>query len=164
MQTLFQLSVKEAMTTHVVTVDITGDVQCALDLMAENHVAALPVVDGHNHCVGILSASDIVQFARELDHGLAEFESSGVLTWGAYLEHLGENAGYKAVRDMMTVEVASITECTSLANAAAAMLREKVHRLPVLDKHGKLLGLLSTTDILRAFVEHSREGFADKQE
>jgi len=162
MQTLFQLPVKDAMTTGLVTVDVDDDIHGALDLMADNRVAALPVVDGHNHCVGMLTASDIVQFARELDHGLADFESSGVLTWAAYLKHLGESTGFNAVRELMTEEVASISDGASLAGAAATMLREKVHRLPVVDKHGKLKGVLSTTDILCAFVEHSEEQFADE--
>ncbi len=159
MQTLFEITASQAMSKHLVTVDLGDDIHSALDLMAENRVAVLPVVDGHNHCVGILSASDVVQFARELDHGIAEFENSGVLTWGAYLEFLGENAGHKAVSELMTEEVVAITPTTSLAAAAAKMIRDKVHRLPVVDKNRKLLGVLSSTDILSAFVEHSSEEF-----
>ena len=41
--------------------------------------------------------------------------------------------------------------------AAAEMLRYRVHRLPVVDKQGKLLGIISTMDILTSFVEGTPE-------
>jgi CBS domain-containing protein len=37
--------------------------------------------------------------------------------------------------------------------AASDMLRERVHRLPVVDEQGRLLGIISMSDVLRAFVE-----------
>jgi CBS domain-containing protein len=54
--------------------------------------------------------------------------------------------------DLMTEDVVAVGAGELLSQAAVVMLRERVHRLPVLDNEKRLLGILSSTDILKAVV------------
>lgn len=59
----------------------------------------------------------------------------------------------RTVGELMTENVATVTAERTLPEAAREMLRHRVHRLPVVDKKGKLLGIISTMDVLKAFAD-----------
>lgn len=150
---LFQRRVKDAMQTHVVTVNAQDTVHDALERMLENKVSALPVVDHRGQCVGILSSRDFVDMAHELDQDFHEAFHESEVWWSAFIRNLSENIGDQSVMDLMTEEVISVAADDLLVHAARTMLAQRVHRLPVIDDHQRLLGIISTTDVLRAFVE-----------
>ncbi len=54
------------------------------------------------------------------------------------------------VGERMTKRPITVTEETSLPEALELMRKEKIRRLPVLDKHGKLVGIVTELDLLRA--------------
>ncbi|MCS7178767.1 MAG: CBS and ACT domain-containing protein [Anaerolineae bacterium] len=54
------------------------------------------------------------------------------------------------VGERMTPRPITVTEDTSLPEALELMRKEKIRRLPVLDKHGKLVGIVTELDLLRA--------------
>ena len=60
--------------------------------------------------------------------------------------------GQRNISDLRSDRVNTISREATLAGAAAQMLRDRVHRLPVVDDEEKLLGILSTMDVLEAFV------------
>ena len=154
-QGVYEQRVSSVMSRDLVTVDAGDSVHDAIQLMAENKVAALPVVDRRGKCVGFLSSSDLVEVTREVDAGLYELESTEETLWGAYLGKLGDHVGHQSVMDLMSESVISVGPDVRLFEAASQMLREHVHRLPVLDNEQHLVGIVSMTDILRAFVEHA---------
>jgi CBS domain-containing protein len=154
----YDLRVIDVLNKNVVTVSANDTLQTALELMTENRVAALPVVDGRERCAGILSASDVVEIARSIneemhDHG-REDEASYQWLRDNVAEH---DMARRLVNEFMTDSVATVTAEHPLSEAAAEMLRHRVHRLPVVDKQGKLFGIISTMDILKAFVEGAPE-------
>ena len=150
---VYEKRTKDVMSRHVVTIDAKDSVHDALQLMAENKVAALPVVDRQGRCVGILSTSDLVEVTRDVDAGLNELEKTDEPLWGAFLDKLGDNVGHQSVMDLMSDAVVSIGPDARLFEAASRMLRDHVHRLPVVGENERLLGIVSMTDILVAFVE-----------
>jgi CBS domain-containing protein len=150
---LFQRRVKDAMQTHVVTVNSQDTVHDALERMLENKVSALPVVDHRGQCVGILSSRDFVDMAHELDEDFHDASHESEVWWSAFMRSLSENIGDQSVMDLMTEEVVSVTADDLLVHAARIMLTQRVHRLPVIDDQQHLLGIISTTDVLRAFVD-----------
>jgi CBS domain-containing protein len=150
---LYQRQVKDMMSTDVVTVNAHDTVHEALELMLENKVSALPVVDHLGCCVGILSTRDFVDVTHDLDEGLYTMEHASEVWWDVFMRNLSESVGQQSVSDIMTEDVVFVTPDKNLVQAAAQMLRERVHRLPVLDDQRRLVGLLSSTDVLKAFVE-----------
>lgn len=150
---LYEKRVKDVMSRDVVTIEAGASIHDALQLMAENKVAALPVVDRSGRCMGMISTSDLVDVTRDLDEGLLELEESDEWSFGHVIARVGDGISHQSVMDLMSEQIAS-TEPEDLLHAAASrMLRERIHRLPVLADDGQLLGILSTTDILSAFVE-----------
>jgi CBS domain-containing protein len=150
---LYQRCVKDVMSKHVVTVNAGDTVHQALEVMIENKVSVLPVVDHQGHCVGILSTSDLVDVTYELDAGLNAAEHESELWWGPFIRNLSQNVAQQSVLDLMTEEVVAVAPNTPLVQAAGDMLRERVHRLPVVDDKRRLVGILSMSDVLQAFVE-----------
>ena len=154
-ENLYDRRVKEVMSRDLVTINASDAVHEAIQLMSENKVAALPVVDRNGKCIGFLSSSDLVEVTRDVDAGLYELESTEQTMWGAYLDKLGDHVGHHSVMDLMSETVISVDQEAPLFDAASLMLREHIHRLPVLDRNQHLVGIVSMTDILRAFVDHA---------
>ncbi|MCA9248851.1 MAG: CBS domain-containing protein [Planctomycetales bacterium] len=150
---LFQRPVKTVMNKHVVAVHPQDSIHEALALMVENRVSALPVVDSHGRCGGIISTSDIIDLTYELDEELAGLgrAEEGARQW--IIEKLADGLDDRQVTDLMTSEVSSVCPECSLVEAASIMRRHHVHRLPVIDKRGHLVGILSTLDVLDALIE-----------
>ena len=147
------LRVGDIMSKEVVYVDCADTVQEALNLMVENRIAALPVVNSRLHCVGMLSTSDLVGIARDLSEDLLHLDEITSLTGGWLVNKLGEEFGDKRLEDLMTAGVETIEREATVGKAAREMLRHHVHRLPVVDQGGRLLGIVSTMDILAVLAE-----------
>jgi len=141
------------MQSHVVTVNAQDTVHDALERMLENKVSALPVVDHRGQCVGILSSRDFVDMTRELDQDFHDASHDSEIWWTGFIRNLSENFGDQSVMDLMTEEVIAIGADDLLVDAARTMLAQRVHRLPVIDGQRRLVGIVSTTDVLRALVE-----------
>ncbi len=149
---LYHQRVKDAMNRDVVTVHVQDTVQDALNLMLENKVSGLPVLDHQGKCVGMLSSRDFMDMTHELDLDFDEDLSVSGVWWNSFMRGLSENIGAKSVMDLMSEDVVSVRADDLLVDAARIMLREKIHRLPVLGAHNRLIGIISTTDMLRALV------------
>jgi len=145
--------VKHVMSHVVVTAgsdDTIGDV---LTLMQENRLSAIPIVDHKERCVGIFTLSDLVAFTRGLEDEIENLTDAGEDP-SAVISRLREHSvGREQVSARMTAAVASIDPEAPLSKAASEILRNSIHHLPVLDGHQRLAGIISTIDILTAFVE-----------
>jgi len=94
-----------------------------------------------------------VDMTHDLDEDFHEASHESEVWWGVFVRNLSENIGEQSVMDLMTEEVISVRADDFLVRAARTMLTARVHRLPVLDGEHRILGIISMTDILRAFVE-----------
>ena len=106
-----------------VTIRRGKTVQDALRMMAEYHIGGIPVVDGENHLVGIVTNRDL-RFERHMD---------------------------RLVDDVMTKEnLVTTHQQTDLANAAQILQENKIEKLPVVDGDNHLIGLITYKDITKA--------------
>ncbi len=144
--------VKSVMSRQVVSISHHETLHEALRLMTDNRVAAIPVVDQHDTCIGILSTSDLIDVTREVDEELYQHEDDDSPR-GWLVGLLADRLGHQHVESVMTDSVATVSPTTTVTDAAAEMLENFVHRLPVVSDSGKLLGIVSATDILRALVD-----------
>ncbi|MDH3603900.1 MAG: CBS domain-containing protein [Candidatus Tectomicrobia bacterium] len=144
--------VKDAMSSVVISVGPDDTIHEALVLMAQYRVTVLPVTDGRDRCMGILSTSDLIDPTRELEEELHDVErvSDQFRQW--IIEKLTQaNMGQQKVRELMTGSVAAVDRETPIQEATGEMLRHRVHHLPVVDENRKLLGIVSTIDMLSVF-------------
>jgi predicted transcriptional regulator len=114
----------------------------------------MPVVDGDRNVLGIVSEADIL--AKEGDDRRG---GGGFLQWLVDPGDPWITARFDAVTvgDAMSQPALTITAERPLADAATMMLDEGINRLPVVDDDGKLIGLVSRGDLVRAFARPDDE-------
>lgn len=149
----YKMTVGDVMSRDVVSVMADDTVHDCIQRMVENRVYSLPVLGMHNECVGFISSSDLMEVTQELDEDLSDLENADAVTGRWLLERLMEGVGHTKVAEVMSEDVATVGEDTRLSKAAREMLRNGVHRLPVVNLKDHVVGIISTTDILSAFVD-----------
>ena len=150
---IYKRRVKDIMSRDVVTINAADTIHEALTLMGENRVSALPVVDNHNNCVGILSTSDLVDMTRDVDDDVYQLEFVDPTTRRFLLDKLTHSMGSETVQSFMSEAVATIDAETTIGRATREMLRNHIHHLPIVDIHDHLIGIISTMDILAEFAD-----------
>jgi CBS domain-containing protein len=130
------MRVADVMQTDLKVVRGGDSISDAVALLADSHVSGVPVVDEAGHLVGVLSSSDILEALAEHNDPAAR-ES-------VFDETL--------VQDLMTPRPQSISPDATLRDAAQRLLYLEVHRLFV-ERAGKLVGVVSTSDLVRAMAE-----------
>ncbi len=112
-------------------------------------VKGLPVLNAAGKMIGFLSMGDILKAVFPSYMGLMNL---GDFTWDGMVEDMAKKAGNKKVSDMMTREVISVEEDSSLMECVDHMLKHNVKRLPVIGKDGKIAGILYERDIFFAIT------------
>ncbi len=148
-----QTALKDVVSTDVVHVNPRNTLREALAAMTENRVSALPVVDARQRCVGVISVTDLLGVAKDLGDELNALSEARALDHEALVGKL-ERADLLTdpVQDWMSLDPVSIALESSIQHAAQVMLRNRVHRLVVLDDQQRLVGVVSTMDLLAAFA------------
>jgi CBS domain-containing protein len=129
------MRVAELMQRNVRTIDSEACVAEVVVSLADAHISGLPVVDKGGRMIGVVSASDVLT---------AEAEAEGQNIGRELLEGT-------SVRDIMTARPYTVSPDEDVREAARQMLYADVHRLFVAEDD-RLVGVLSTTDIVRAFA------------
>jgi len=128
--------------TPVVEVLSVGDtLAAARDRLERGHIRHLPVVDGENRLVGLLTHRNIL--AAWLSHGHPDRERPEAIASEVPVEMVME-------RDVLTVD-----ENTTAARAAELLERYKFGCLPVVDEHHRVVGIITEAD----FVHFARTFF-----
>ncbi len=106
-----------------ITIKRGSKVRDALAIMAEYHIGGIPVVNDENYLVGIVTNRDL-RFEKNLD---------------------------KEIDQVMTKEnIVTTTQQTDMEAASQILQENKIEKLPVVDKDGKLVGLITYKDITKA--------------
>jgi CBS domain-containing protein len=130
----------EMMTPHVVSIHADATIAEAAALLTDKGVTAVPVVAADGRPVGVLSRTDVVAH---------DCEAADVLPADGGREAPAEKAGPARVGDIMTQFVFAVAPSAPAAVVVDAILSLSVHRLFVTDAQGAIIGVISTTDVLR---------------
>lgn len=140
------MHVRDAMTTGVATVAPHTPLKDVARVLVERRISGVPVVDAEGTVLGVVSEGD---FLLKEVHGTEEPRRLWARLRGR--EHDAEIALATTAGDLMTTPAVTIGAGRSLHAAAALMASRKVNRLPVVEG-GRLVGILTRADIVRAFV------------
>lgn len=132
--------VRERMTRNPVTVSEDASMHDALRLMRERKVRRLPVLDKAGKMVGIVSEKDLLYASPSPATTLSVFEVN-------YL------VAQIKVSQLMSKKIITVGEDTPLEEAARIMVDNKIGGLPVVDKVGNLVGIITETDLFKIFLE-----------
>lgn len=140
-------TVKDVMSTLPISVSETTSFQEIAARLRECRVSAFPVLDADGKVTGVVSEADLL--VKEAVLG----EPGGVAGLLAGLVHHAERAkaGGVTAADLMTSPAVTIRPDDTVEHAAKLMYNRKVKRLPVVDQGGRLVGIISRTDILAVF-------------
>lgn len=106
--------------------------------MKHKGIQHLPVMSVHGTLVGMVSSHDLLPYAHELES----------------VNSPEPSVGYKLAHVTRT-RILSATPTTEIREIAHIMLEEHVSGVPILDSSRHLIGILTTSDILRAIVHQS---------
>lgn len=137
----------EIMSRDVVAVGPHAPLKEALELLRRNRVKALPVTDETRRVLGVVTQTDLLDKSD----------------WGPAGPRLGlgrrlrltltrARAPHGAVEDIMTAPALTARPDTPVSDVVAAMARAGLHHLPVVDGDGRLVGVVSQTDIVSALL------------
>jgi CBS domain-containing protein len=137
--------VRDVMTTKVVSVTRHSDYHQIARLLHEHHLTAVPVVTPEGRVAGVVSEADLLR-KQEL-HESAGKEPAWLLRPADRTK-----AEAKTAEGLMTAPAVTIGPDALLGTAARLMSARHVKRLPVVDEDGRLVGIVSRTDLLRVFL------------
>lgn len=132
--------ISHIMTKTVITINQNDDLKSVVQKLKSNSIRHLPVVNG-KEVVGIISRTDINR-----------------LTFGALFD--GQDGADEAVLEMLTIpqvmtsKPKTVSPDLIIRDLAEIFVTEEFHAVPVVDQ-GELKGIVTTTDVLKYFLEES---------
>jgi len=152
-KTLLNLTATDLMSASVVMVPEEMSLQGAAHLLAQSQVTGAPVVNNEGRCVGVLSATDFVNWVDKGKPG-ASAQEVGSSFWAAWHIFDPTQLPVDAVHNYMTRDPVIVGPNTSIGALARMMIDAHIHRVIVADYKGKPAGIVSSTDVLAA-VAHA---------
>lgn len=131
--------VQEAMTVHTRTVRPDQSLSDVRSIFEEEGFRHLPVM-GNESLVGMISLTDLMRVTYGAHIAEADFEVNNLILETTLVD------------EAMSKEVKTIEPSADLKEAARIMRQYKIGCVPVVE-NGALLGLVTTTDVLVAFIE-----------
>lgn len=142
------MKAKDIMTATVILIPQVATVAEATELMLAHQVSALPVTDADGKLAGLISEGDLMQRIHDQDGPRRSW-------WLDLFRHAGETAQdfVKArshkVSDVMTRDVISVDEDTSVGMIARLLEMHRIKRVPV-TREGTIVGIVSRSNLLHA--------------
>jgi len=143
------VKVSEVMRREVVTVHPGSPVTEVVQLLLDKDFTAVPVVDDDNKVVGMVSDNDLL--TRGGINVTLSLKKAADSDFVNELHKQLKEPGRK-VSEVMTREVVTVPPEMVLGKAAKLMVEKQLKRLPVVDKEGKLAGILGRLDILNTIA------------
>jgi acetoin utilization protein AcuB len=137
-----KIQISETMNKKVFTINPEMPVVEAYEFLRECRVRHLVVVDRYQHVVGVISDRD---FQRAMRSSVEQ--AGGVKIVG---EQFNPN---HLVQDFMSWGVKSLNETSGLKHAALKMLEEKISSLVIVNEENKMVGFMTTDDLLWVLVK-----------
>ena len=152
------MKVKEIMVKDVTSISPETGADEALDLLEKMQISGLPVIDENGKLAGMFTEKDILSYILPSyieKVGRFIYEENPKSTKKKFME-----LNKIKVRQLMRKDVVTTTEDTALCEVARVMLTQKARRIPVVDKSGKVVGIVARCDILKAFAKEAEKSIS----
>lgn len=144
------MKAKDIMTTNVITVSEDEIIENVTKLLIENKISGVPVINDNDEVVGMVTETDLIFKDKNI-----HIPSYVPLLGGFILldsvkkfeSQLKKLAAY-TVKDLMSTPVIKVEEDDEVRKVVNLMLDRRINRVPVVDKKGKLKGIIARLDIL----------------
>ena len=144
------MKASDVMSTDVKTISCKATILEAATLMLDHGISGLPVVNSEGRLVGIVTEGDLFRRWEIGTEPHPAVRSQGSRSnFEIFCEYLKSHGRH--VEDVMTRDVIRVFENTPLAEIAALLESKRIKRVPVMGD-GKMRGIVSRADLLRALV------------
>jgi CBS-domain-containing membrane protein len=144
-------TVSDLMTTPVQTVERKASFKEIATTLREHRISAVPVVDDAGSVIGVVSEADLLVKA-EAEH-----------SWRAG-HTVKETSSAPDAASLMTAPAITIAGSASPAEAARMLRERRIKWLPVVDESGRLIGIVTRSDLLKMFTRDDAEVQRDVRE
>jgi CBS domain-containing membrane protein len=141
-----KIPVQAVMSGNVVAVGRDADLHEAVHLLSENKISGMPVVNDAKRVIGVISEADLLQLiGMKKDHTFKDILRNILGSTGKEKVTTGN-----CVADVMSSPALTIGPDEDVKKAATLLDERRIKRLPVVDEEGRLVGIISRGDIVRA--------------
>ncbi len=141
------MQIQELMKKEIFTILPDATLREAISALLEHDISGLIVVNDTNEVIGILSEKDIYRALYPTYQEL--FSNPEIYFSFENQEKEIESRANVLVKDVMTTDVIKVNSHEYVMKVGALMLAKNIHRLPVVDEKGKLVGIISRGSIYR---------------
>lgn len=149
------LKVSDVMTAPVSTVSPDAPLKDVARVLIDRGVGGVPVVAADGTILGVVSDADFLVKEQGV-HGVQHRRLARLLGESEATRAQLEKVGARTAGQAMTAPAITIEPTRSIHEAAALMTQRNVNRLPVVD-HGRLVGIVSRADLVRAYLRTDEE-------
>jgi len=151
---------RDLMTADPVTVPPETPLAAVASLMAERAISGLPVVDEEGGLLGIVTDGDLMRRLAAKEDEPASFLAALLGANADQAQRYARTHG-RRVRDVMTTDLATVADDATVEEVAKILETRRIRRVPVL-RDGRLVGVVSRADLLRAVMAPVAEGAAEE--
>jgi predicted transcriptional regulator len=159
--TLELILLKDIMCQNVISVKKDTPLKELMELFLKNEISGVPVVDEDDVAIGIVSKSDIVRSEKEIgekiskdvsdaEHPFYRIPDAGYSQFDVSFQEATYSTS--RVANIMQPTVISLEEDDNILKAVNVMVINRIHRVCVNRKDGKIAGIVSTFNILEAIT------------
>jgi CBS domain-containing protein len=152
---------RDVMTSKVVSVRADTPVRDIARILLENHISAVPVLDGSGAAIGMVSEGDLIKRAeadrRERSDWWLAMLAEGESLSPEFLSNLRRPE--RTARELMSRPVVTVGEDAATAEIARLLQAHRIKRVPV-TRDGQVVGIVSRENLLRVFAEESPQDTA----
>jgi CBS domain-containing protein len=150
---LLSLCAADLMSHDLVMIPQDMSVRGAARMLSRAEISGAPVVDDEGRCIGVISATDFIRWAEDGPRPDSNPDACACSPWQIIEEHEFPEG---CVREIMTTDPVTAPPETPVGDLARMMLNAHIHRVIVVDRGGRPVGVVSSTDILAAVAQADR--------
>jgi CBS-domain-containing membrane protein len=144
------LTAADVMTTAVITVSPETSIHEIAKLLCDHHISGVPVIGDEEQLLGIVSEGDLIGHAQLIGEQRRSWWQTFLSGPMVLAQHYAKSHG-RTANDVMTKDVVTVVETTSIANTARALEQHQIKRVPVL-RNGRLVGIVTRSNLLQVLA------------
>jgi CBS-domain-containing membrane protein len=144
------LTAADVMTTGVVTVRPETSIHEIARLLCDHHISGVPVIEDDEQLLGIVSEGDLIGHAQLVGEHRRSWWQIFLNDPTVLAQHYAKSHA-RTASDVMTKDVVTVLETTSVADTARALEQHRIKRVPVL-RDGRLVGIVTRSNLLQVLA------------